>query len=130
MDTNQIVSSSRSRRRRHSAQFKASVIAACQQPGMSMAAIALANGLNANMLRKWVTEAEHRTEAGRLDEALALPEPIVAAAKPAFIQLSESARVEPPLIRVEIQRAGTTISIGWPSSAAPEFGTWLRELLR
>ncbi|MGD9636907.1 MAG: transposase [Lautropia sp.] len=54
MDTNLIASPGRNRRRRHSAKFKASVIAACQQPGMSMAAVALANGLNANMLRKWV----------------------------------------------------------------------------
>ncbi len=34
---------------------------ACQQPGVSMAAIALANGLNATMLRKWVTQAEQQS---------------------------------------------------------------------
>ena len=30
------------------------VVAACLQPGVSMAAVALANGLNANLLRRWV----------------------------------------------------------------------------
>lgn len=34
------------RRRRHSPEFKARVIAACLQPGVSVAAVALANGLS------------------------------------------------------------------------------------
>ncbi|WP_153956946.1 transposase [Cupriavidus necator] len=45
---------SRRRRRVHSEEFKASVVRASQQPGVSMASIALANGLNATMLRRWV----------------------------------------------------------------------------
>ena len=40
-------------------------MAACQQPGVSIAAVALARGLNANLLRRWVVEAE-RTASGRL----------------------------------------------------------------
>ncbi|MFZ6774183.1 transposase [Undibacterium sp. SXout7W] len=43
------------RRRRHSAEFKAQVVQACEQPGVSIAAIALHYGLNANLLRNWVT---------------------------------------------------------------------------
>ena len=43
---------------RHSAQFKPQVIRACRQPGVSIASVALANGLNANMLRRWVVDAE------------------------------------------------------------------------
>lgn len=50
---------SRRRRRRHSAEFKAAVIQECMRPGVSMAAVALAHSLNANMLRKWVIDAEH-----------------------------------------------------------------------
>ncbi len=42
--------------RRHDPEFKAQVIEACLHPGVSVAAVALANGLNANMLRKWVSE--------------------------------------------------------------------------
>jgi transposase-like protein len=42
--------------RRHSAEFKVRVIEMARQPGTSVAAVALANGLNANMLRRWVHE--------------------------------------------------------------------------
>ncbi|MCR5864070.1 transposase [Aquincola sp. J276] len=45
---------SRSQRRVHNAAFKAQVLSACQQPGASVAAIALAHGLNVNLLRKWL----------------------------------------------------------------------------
>ena len=48
----------RRRRRRHSAEFKGAVIEECMRPGVSIAAVALAHSLNANMLRKWVIDAE------------------------------------------------------------------------
>ena len=60
MDTSVLKVAGRRRRRKHSADFKAELIEACQQPGVSSAAIALANGLNANMLRRWVNDAEQR----------------------------------------------------------------------
>lgn len=41
-------------RRTHSPQLKAEVMAACRQPGASVAAIALAHGLNTNVVRKWL----------------------------------------------------------------------------
>ena len=40
-------------KRRYTPQFKAWVIEQCRRPGVSLAGIALANGLNANLLRKW-----------------------------------------------------------------------------
>jgi transposase len=46
------------RRRRHSALFKADAVGACQQPGVFVAAVAMARGLNANLLRTWVRHAE------------------------------------------------------------------------
>lgn len=36
---------------------KAALVAACSQPGASVAALALAHGVNANLLRKWITRA-------------------------------------------------------------------------
>lgn len=36
-------------RRRHSPEFKTQAITACQHPGVSIAAVALANQLNANL---------------------------------------------------------------------------------
>jgi transposase len=42
------------RRRRHSAEFKAQVVKASMQPGISIAAVALHYRLNAHLLRRWV----------------------------------------------------------------------------
>ncbi|MFT7721726.1 MAG: transposase [Roseateles sp.] len=64
----------RRRRRRHTAEFKAAVIEECLRPGVSIAAVALAHGLNANMLRKWVIDAEHKIMAPP-PSAAAEPEP-------------------------------------------------------
>ena len=55
----------RRRRRRHSAEFKTAVIQECRKPGVSIAAVALAHGLNANMLRKWVRESERDAPTAR-----------------------------------------------------------------
>ena len=40
-------------RRRHSKLLKAQVLAECSEPGASVAAIAQAHGLNANLVHKW-----------------------------------------------------------------------------
>ncbi|MFZ2650856.1 MAG: transposase [Burkholderiaceae bacterium] len=40
-------------RRRHSDELKAKVLAACDEPGASIAGVALAHGLNTNLVRKW-----------------------------------------------------------------------------
>jgi len=45
----EIVHTGRRRRRRRSGQFKAEAVGACQQPGVSVAAVALARSLNAMM---------------------------------------------------------------------------------
>lgn len=41
-------------RRTHSPEFKTKVLAACHQPGASIAAVALAHGVNANVVHKWL----------------------------------------------------------------------------
>lgn len=40
-------------RRRHGAEFEAKVLAACDEPGASISGVALAHGLNANLVRQW-----------------------------------------------------------------------------
>ena len=44
----------KSQRRMHGVEFKAKVLAECQEPGASVAAVALAHGLNVNLVRKWL----------------------------------------------------------------------------
>ena len=62
MNTNFVEAPTGRQRRRYSFEFKAGAIKACK-PGISMAAVALANGLNANILRKRVNEARVQTES-------------------------------------------------------------------
>jgi transposase len=44
------------RRRRFDPQAKRELVQACLQPGVSVARIALEHGLNANLLRKWISQ--------------------------------------------------------------------------
>ena len=43
------------RRRRHAPEFKQALVALCQ-PGVSVSAVALAHGLNSNLLRRWIKQ--------------------------------------------------------------------------
>ena len=109
---------------------------ACRQPGVSIAAVALANGLNANMVRKWVIEAETRAGTAPASKA---DMPAVASDGPAaslplhFLPLAMSASPAPAPadeIRIELQRGSIAIKVSWPTAAAAECAAWLRELLR
>jgi transposase len=101
-------------RRRHSAEFKARVLAECAQPGVSVAGVALANGVNANMVHKWM-----RTSLGA-----AVPS---AKFLPVAVTPEAPAR---PMIQIEVRRGTMVAQVNWPVSAAGECAIWLRELLR
>lgn len=123
----------RRRRRRYSAEFKAEAVTACRQPGVSIAAIALSRSLNANLLRRWVVEAEGAAGAavaprGGL-QPKALPPPPIEGQRFIPVALERSARVA-PRIRVEIRRGATVVSVEWPPSAARECAEWLSCLLK
>lgn len=123
MDTNLLEAPGRRMRRKHSAEFKASVIRACRQPGVSMASVALANGLNATMVRKWVVEAERGASSGVALEIPAQSSTFVALAVP-HAQGSERD------IRIELQRGNVRMTLEWPRESAAECAAWMRELLR
>jgi transposase-like protein len=125
MDTMTLLAKPAGRRthRRHAAEFKAQVIEACQHPGVSVAAVALANGLNANMLRKWVRA--HREEC-RGTPQVALP----GAPPSALVPVTVAASVPAPDIRLDVRRGGTTVQMAWPLEAVASLGQCLRELLR
>jgi transposase-like protein len=113
----------RRRRRVHSAEFKAEAVAACRRPGASIAAAALERSINANLLRRWVVEAE-RAGAGRLAPRT-LPAP-----SEAFVALPVLPKPEDPPIRIEVRRGALTVNVQWPRSAMHECGIWLREVLK
>ncbi|MBB3283236.1 transposase [Mitsuaria sp. BK037] len=98
---------------------------ASQQPGVSMAAVAMAHGINANLLRRWVHERARPpvdvvTVRGKPVDFIALPMP------------AASAPSEPggEPIRIEVRRGSTTIALTWPAGAADACAAWMRELLR
>lgn len=135
MDTSVVVESpGRRTHRRHSAEFKAQVIRACRQPGVLSAAVALANGLNANMLRRWMREADCVGPMAAVGQgALALSAAASASSLPAFVAVqmpSPPAAPAEPDIHIELKRGPTTIIMRWPASQAGACATWLRELLR
>ena len=109
-------------RRRHAPDLKRQVVLACQQPGASVAGVALAHGLNANLVRRWL-QLDHMAP-GALS--------VVGAPAGAFVEVpmprASSSTTEP--IRLELRRGASTVSLQWPASAAAECGAWLREWLR
>jgi transposase len=119
----------RRRRRLHSDEFKANVVASCMRPGMSMAAVAMANGVNANLLRRWVRAAEMRPGA-ELAQVPAAPDRGVAQTPAAFIPMQLPAKTAAADIRIELRRGVTSISVAWPTDAVTECAAWMRELLR
>ncbi|APW40395.1 hypothetical protein RD110_01130 [Rhodoferax koreense] len=119
------------RRRKHSDEFKVQVVAACSQPGVSIAAVSMAHGVNANLARRWIFDASGARDRVPVQEdravetaspKLALPPPFVPASLPPSPPLSE--------IRVELRRGAMAISVTWPVGAASECAAWMRELLR
>jgi transposase len=109
-------------RRKHDAEFRAQVIEACLHPGVSVAGVALANGLNANMLRKWVREQRHGNAA--VEPRRELPA-VSAAMVPVTVAPGASAD-----IRIDVRRGGTTVQLAWPLDAVTSLGPFLRDLLR
>lgn len=125
MDTHEHRSSlARRRRRRYSAEFKADAVAACQQTGVSMASVALTRGLNANLLRRWVVEAEQAGSA-----PVSSPRTAVESSS-GFVPVPLLSAPTEPAIRIELRCSSGVVIVQWPVSAASECAALLRELTR
>jgi len=69
------------RRRRHGASLKAQILAECERPGASIAAVAMAHGVNANLVHKWRARASERQDtAVTAPNVSFVPVPLQAAA--------------------------------------------------
>lgn len=111
-------------KRTHSSEFKDELVRACSEPGISVAGIALANGVNANLLRKWMLA--RGVTAPSLRRQAEPKEPVVRA--PEFLPVAIQPSV--PEIRIEARRGSTVVKIEWPVAAAAECTTWLRGWLK
>jgi transposase len=113
-------------RRRHGDELKAKVLIECNEPGASVAAVAQAHGLNANLVHKWRRQGRPFTSASNAP-------PVDNKVAGAFVALQLPApptQQASPDIRIELRRGATTITIAWPAQTAVECAAWLREWLR
>lgn len=114
------------RKRVHSEEFRAGLVRACGEPGVSVAGIALANGVNANLLRKWMKARGVTLPSRRpkpvVNRPLGLAEFVPVAMAPAKPTLAE--------IRIEARRGDAVVKVEWPVEAAGACASWLRDWLR
>jgi len=116
-------------RRRHAEEFKRQVIAAALQPGISIAAVALANGLNANLLRRWVKG--HR-DAQAVEVGAEITPQEAERRPPALVPVTVSSAEVAAAgeIKIAIHRDQARVEVTWPVSQAAICAQWLREILR
>jgi len=131
-------------RRRHSDELKAKVLAACNEPGASISGVALAHGLNANLVRKWrggrgvklagvaITPAAAGNAPPMLGAtaefvAIEMPAPPKAATRVAAHSMT-AAPIAEPLIQIELRRGPLHLNVRWPTAAADDCRAWLSEL--
>ena len=107
------------KRWRYGAELKAQILAECDVPGASVAKVAMAHGINANIVHGW---RKLRREAG----AVTVSEQFV----PVAVAPVAPRSVDERAIEVELRRGGITVKLSWPMSASMDLSAWMRELLR
>lgn len=115
-------------RRRYTNEFKADLVAQCRGLGVSMARVAMAHGINANLLRRWVVEANDQALKPGVSSADLVTRSTTVQAG-AFIPV----KIDMPLrseLHIEISRGDLQVKVTWPVDAAPASAAWLREVLR
>ena len=116
-------------RRRHSAEFKAEVVQACRQPGVSIAAVSLSYGLNANLVRRWMAEPRpDALTAPRDKPAITVEAQPLGQNQFLPVRLADGATARD--IHIELRRGPTTVIVNWPVHEAAACAAWLREWLR
>lgn len=114
--------------RTYTPHFKAELVAACQKPGMSIAALAGQHGMNANVLHRWLKEHE-RSGRHALTEQHVLKNP----ERPAFVALALPTPKVPNQsqdIRVVLSKGALTINVSWPMHAVADLASWTTAILK
>ena len=113
----------RSARLHHGQELKRTVLDECDAGG-SVASVAMAHGLNANLVHKW-----RRLQQCNVVAAVAPPIPAQTFI-PLGIALSTVTPptcAEPRELRIELRCGAIVATINWPMSAGAECAGWLRE---
>lgn len=116
-------------RRVHSAEFKARILAECRQPGASVSAVAIAHGLNTNVVRKWLAGrglkrmSDATAEASGCAPALQFVPVELPRSAPAAIAPEPQAQ-----IRIELQYGGLHVTLLCAARAGAVYAAQLRAL--
>ena len=121
--------------RTYTPEFKAELVRACQQPGASIAALAGLQGMNANVLHRWLKEHQrsgcHQLAKPSMPSMLTIAQTSPPA--PAFVALAL-----PPVtpvhqeqeIKIELRKGALSMTVTWPMSAAAGLAGWTAALLK
>lgn len=99
-------------RRSYPKDLKAQIVAQCSQPGVSVAGVALSHGINANVVHKWIRQAERQ------------PAPAFVPIMPAGVPGAGRH------IEIHLTRGAVQATVRWPVGDAGACVSWLREWLR
>jgi transposase len=106
------------------------VLALCEDPGMSVAQVAMSHGINDNVVHRWRQLARQEAARRAAPDAqtpirqsaafvpLALPAPV-----PASPDVKDA-------VQLSIKRGAVTVDILWPQEAIGELAGFVRECLR
>ena len=118
-------------RRRYGSQFKAMVLAQCDERGASVAQVAMSHGINDNVVHRWRQLArQQRAAPPALVSAPRSVEPAAAfvpLALPAPAPATPDVKTE---VRLDIRRGAVTVGIAWPEQALGDLAGFVRELLK
>jgi transposase len=115
-------------RRTYTAAFRAQLVAQCRELGVSCSAVAISHGMNPNVLRKWIKDAD--------DGVTSNAKPMTLDVQAAFVPLPMNAVVRHANVandggvQIEIQRNGATVSVMWLAASLSESAAWVRAILR
>lgn len=130
-----LIDGERRLRREYSTAFKALVLEQTRERGASVSGVALRHGLHPNMVHRWLREQRQAREPAQQSTPAFVPLPLHVAVADEHLALPATPKVMQPkgtgeVIRVEVQRGATTVTMEWPVAAAAHCAQVLGELLR
>ena len=108
--------------RRFSQGFKRQLVDQCR-PGVSVAGIAMANGINPNQLRRWIRQ--YRAEGTPLPVGINPAVKLV----PVSIQQSRPSDAANSMIEITLSGKRRSASLRWPVSSVAGLAALLRDVL-
>lgn len=124
-------STPRRTRRKHSPEFKSAVLAACHQPGVSVAAIARQYDLNDNIVHKWLADARRSAEQSPPISTNARElSPTTPALAFIPVQIADTPTPASASIRLHFRKDQRDLSIEWPFDQAQACLALIQALLR